>query len=170
MKPAAWPVVELLGSHHDRAAFSCGEAALDTYLQRQAAQDMKRRVARVFVARGSTPAMISGYYTLSAAAFDRDELPLDLSKRLPHYPVPAAILGRLAVDRSCQGRGYGGFLLLDAVERVLKASGEVAINAVVVDAKNDAARAFYEHFGFIAFPRLPRRLFLPLATFAKAGL
>ena len=104
-------VIEPLASQHDRTNFSCGEPALDAYLQRQASQDMRRRIAQVFVAVGDGPGMIAGYYTVSAASFQKDELPPALAKRLPHYPVPAAVLGRLAVDRGYQGRGLGELLL-----------------------------------------------------------
>ncbi len=163
-------VIEPLGSHHDRTAFSCGEPALDSYLQRQASQDVRRRVAQVFVAIGDTPGKIAGYYSLSAASFAKDELPPALAKRLPHYPVPAAVLGRLAIDRESQGHGLGEVLLLDAIRRVVRASTTVAVYAIIVDAKNEGARAFYERYGFRAFASEPRRLFLPLETFAKLGL
>jgi len=164
------PVIEPLGPHHDRTAFSCGEPALDSYLQRQASQDVRRRVAQVFVAVGDAPGKIAGYYSLSAASFEKDELPPALAKRLPHYPVPAAVLGRLAVDRAQQGRGLGEMLLLDAIRRVVRASTTIAVHAIVVDAKNERARAFYERYGFRAFATGPRRLFLPLETFGKLGL
>jgi ribosomal protein S18 acetylase RimI-like enzyme len=163
-------VIEPLGSRHDREGFSCGEPALDSYLRRQASQDIRRRVAQVFVALGGTPETIAGYYSLSAASFERDELPPPLAKRLPHYPVPAAILGRLAVDREQQGRGLGETLLLDALRRVVRASAILAVYAMVVDAKNDRAVAFYERYGFRAFSTEQRRLFLPLETFDKLGL
>lgn len=163
-------VIEPLGSRHDRAAFACGEPALDAYLQRQASQDIRRRVAQVFVAVGDRPERIAGYYGLSAASFERDELPAAMAKRLPHYPVPAAVLGRLAIDREHQGRGLGETLLLDAIRRVIRASQAMAVHAIVVDAKSDRARTFYERYGFCAFPSAPRRLFLPLETFEKLGL
>jgi GNAT superfamily N-acetyltransferase len=163
-------VIELLGPHHDRAAFSCGEPVLDVYLQRQASQDIRRRVAQVFVALGDVPRKIAGYYSLSAASFEKDELPPTQAKRLPHYPVPAAILGRLAVDRDHQGRGLGEILLLDAIHRVVRASATLAVYAIVVDAKNERAVAFHGRYGFRAFASAQRRLFLPLATFEKLGL
>lgn len=162
--------IEPLGSHHARAAFSCGEPALDSYLQRQASQDIRRRVAQVFVATGSAPEEIAGYYSLSAASFAKDELPPAVAKKLPHYPVPAAVLGRLAVDLKYQGRKIGETLLLDAIHRVVRASTAIAIYAIVVDAKNDKARAFYERYGFRKFASERRRLFLPLETFQKLGL
>lgn len=163
-------VIEPLGTHHDRAAFSCGEPALDSYLQRQASQDIRRRVAQVFVALGDAPGKIVGYYSLSAASFEKEELPPALAKRLPHYPVPAAILGRLAVDRTCQGQGLGEILLLDAIRRVVRASATLMVYAVIVDTKNDRAVAFYERYGFRTFASIQRRLFLPLETFEKLGL
>ena len=113
---------------------------------------------------------IAGYYSLSAASFEKDELPSALAKRLPHYPVPAAVLGRLAIDRDQQGRGLGETLLLDAIRRVVRASTTIAVYATIVDAKNERAQAFYERYGFRAFASEPRRLFLPLETFEKLGL
>lgn len=159
-----------MGPRHDRASFDCGEPALDGYLLRQASQDVRRRVAQVFVLIGDQPSGIVGYYSLSAASFERAQLPDAQAKRLPHYPVPAAILGRLAVDRRYQGRRYGETLLLDAARRVLRASESIAMHAVIVDAKSDDAARFYSRYGFQPFATNPRRLFLPLDTFVKAGL
>lgn len=161
-------VVEPLGSQHDRSVFSCGEPALDRYLLAQASQDVRRRVAQIFVAVGAIEDRIAGYYSLSAASFDKAELPAVLGRKLPHYPVPAAILGRLAVDRGYQGRGLGEFLLLDAARRVLQASEAMGVHALIVDALNERARDFYRRYGFEAFPSLPGRLFLPLEVLAKA--
>lgn len=164
------PRIEPLGPRHDRASFGCAEPALDAYLMRQASQDIRRRIAQVFVLVGDTPQAIVGYYSLSAASFERGELPEAQAKRLPHYPVPAAILGRLAVDQVYQGRRYGEALLLDAARRVLRASEAIAMHALIVDAKSDAAARFYARYGFLPFATNTRRLFLPLETFAKAGL
>jgi len=163
-------VIEALGRHHDRTGFSCGVAALDGYLQRQASQDIRRRVAQVFVSVGNTPGKIIGYYSLSAASFEKDRLPPALAKRLPHYPVPAVVLGRLAVDREQQGRRLGETLLLDAIRRVVRASATIAVYAIIVDAKSEGTQTFYERYGFVAFAGNPRRLFLPVETFEKLGL
>ena len=127
-------------------------------------------MAQIFVAVGDEPQKISGYYSLSAISFEKEELPPPLAKRLPHYPVPAALIGRLAVSLSHQGRRLGEMLLIDAVHRILRASEALAVYAVVVDAKNDQAQAFYERYGFRPFASFPRRLFLPLETFKKAAL
>lgn len=137
---------------------------LDTYLQRQATQDVRRRIAQVFVARGEKPSAVAGYYTLSATSIDKAGLPPTLSKRLPHYPVPAAILGRLAIDRAHQGQGLGALLLIDAMRRVVRASATLAVHALVVDAKNERAYTFYARYGFQAFAGDGRRMFLTLET------
>ena len=162
--------VEPLGPHHDRASFSCGEPSLDHYIRRQASQDIRRRVARVFVASGDPPERIAGYYTLSAASFEKDNLPAELARCLPHYPVPAAVIGRLGVDLRTQGSGLGEILLIDAIHRVVRAGDTVGVYAVVVDALRDRAGAFYERYGFAPFPSQPLRLYLPLRTFEQLSL
>jgi GNAT superfamily N-acetyltransferase len=136
--------IEPLGPHHNRASFSCGEPALDAYLTRQATQDIRRRIAKVFVLVGDAPGRVQGYYTLSAANFEKDELPPELAKRLPHYPVPAAVLGRLAIDQSYQGRGLGETLLMDAIRRTLHASEAMAVYAIIVDAKNETSALAFD--------------------------
>jgi ribosomal protein S18 acetylase RimI-like enzyme len=163
-------LIEPLAPQHNRASFSCGEPALDAYLRHHASQDVRRRLARVFILTGNAPSEIVGYYSLAATSFVREALPEVQARRLPNYPVPSAILGRLAVDLRYQGRRHGETLLLDAVRRVIRASSAVAIHAVVVDAKNDRAARFYAHYGFRPFVSDARRLFLPLDTFVKAGL
>ena len=168
MKLAIAPRVEPLGPHHNRAAFTCGEPTLDAYIRRYASQDVRRRIAQVFVAVAGAPESICGYYSLSAASFSREDLPPELARRLPRYPIPAAILGRLAVDRAYQGRGLGEFLLFDACERIFQASRSMAVYAVMVDAIDDRARTFYERYGFQVFPETTNRLFLPLQTLERA--
>lgn len=158
-------VIEPLGKQHDRQAFDCGAAALDQYLVRYASQDVRRRVNRVFVATTpSDPRRVIGYYSLSAAALLAADLPEQFRRRLPRYPVPAVLLGRLAVARSHQNQGLGAVLVADALRRVALASQVMAVYAVVVDALNDRAAAFYQQFGFIRLPHQPGKLFLPMAT------
>lgn len=160
--------IRALDSEVETADFRCGEVALDEYLQRYAKQDIKRGVARVFVA---TPAdqrkVAAGFYTLSAASVAAEQLPEALRKKLPRYPVPAALLGRLAVRETAQGQGLGSILLADACKRVAAASQTLAVAAIIVDAKSPAAAAFYQHFGFIALPGQPGRWILPRAHFAQ---
>src|SRR4030067_2998905 len=125
------PVAEPLARNPRRDGFDCGEPALNDYLHRQARQDMRRGVSRGYVARERGSSGVLGYYTLSAASFGRKSLPEKEAKRLPHYPVPAALLGRLAVDRSCQGEQLGRDLLFDALSRVLRAAETLAGSGLV---------------------------------------
>jgi len=157
-------VIEPLGPKHDRAAFSCGVQILDVYLQKQAGQDLKKRVAVPFVITpdGST---IAVYYTLSQYAVQLDVIPPEVAKKLPKYPmVPTTLIGRLAVSVAFRGQGHGATLLMDALYRTLHHSEEVASAGVIVDAKDAAAVAFYKKYGFLELPRIERRLFLPMGT------
>lgn len=109
---------------------------------------------------------IAGYYTLSSASVQLAELPAQTVRKLPRYPlVPATLLGRLAVDRRQQGKGYGRFLLADALYRA--ARSEIASFAVIVDAKDDSARRFYERESFLALPDQPMKLFRPMADIRR---
>jgi predicted GNAT family N-acyltransferase len=162
-----WEIIALDSKVHDRAAFSCGAPELDRYIREHASQDVKRDVARVFVAVQAGAPTVCGYYSLSAASFQRDSLPANQAKRLPRYPVPAVLLGRLAVDESKRGQGLGAFLLMDALNRVLLATQTLAVHAVIVDARDDTAAAFYRKYGFIPFNDHKRWLFLPMATIRR---
>lgn len=156
--------VEPLGRAHDRAAFSCGIEPLDNYLQKQAGQDVAKRVAVCFVLTpdGKT---VAGYYTLSQYSVDLVKLPEEIAKKLPKYPeVPTTLLGRLAVSQTFRGQKLGEFLLMDALYRCLLQSKQIASAAVIVDAKDEAAKPFYEHFEFVPLPDIPLRLFLPMRT------
>jgi GNAT superfamily N-acetyltransferase len=160
-------VIEALERRHDRKAFSCGQADLDRYLKQQARQDARRRAAATFVAVERGQAVVVGYYSLSATGVPLRDLPPQTAARLPRYPLlPATLLGRLAVDRNHQGRKLGELLLADALQRSLAQSDEIGSMAVIVDAIDDRARSFYEHFQFIPFPDQPRRLFLPMESIA----
>ena len=159
--------VELLDGTHRREGFDCGVPALNRYLLRQASQDMRRNVGRVYVALEPESTQVVGYYTLSAASIERESLTVTEAQRLPHYPVPCVLLGRLAVDQPRQGTGLGQHLLLDAVYRVAGASRVIGIHALLVDAKNEPAARFYQRYGFVPLPREQRRLFLPLATLQR---
>ena len=141
----------LLTPEMDRNGFSCGEPALDTYLQKQAGQDMKRGFATVVVARESlAPDVIVGFYTLCAASILLVDLPESISRKMPRYPsVPAIRLGRLAVATAYQRQHIGSLLVMDALRRAC--STEMAWAALVVDAKNDQVVTFYEKFLFQRF-------------------
>lgn len=155
-----------LDANAQTAGFDCGKKALDDYLQRYATQDIKRGVARVFVAAPAGQIqVVAGFYTLSAASVAAEVLPEKWRKKLPRYPVPVALLGRLAVDRQYHGQGLGAILLADACKRVAAASETLAVAALVVDAKSPEAAAFYQHFGFIELPGQPGRWMLPRSHF-----
>jgi GNAT superfamily N-acetyltransferase len=148
---------------HDRGGFDCGIPELNEYLQRYADQHRRRGVTSVYVLTDdATPAQILGYYTLSAAEVDASSLNEADRKRLPRYPVPCFRMGRLACRADRQGQGIGKLLLGCAVDRCLKAREQVAAWALIVDAKNRDAQAFYQHYGFAPFAGQPLTLYLPL--------
>jgi len=154
-------------SEHDRAAFSCGVEALNTYLQKQASQDVKKHVAVVFVMT-TDGKNIAGYYTLSQYSVRLDDVSPEVAKKLPRYPnVPVTLLGRLAVSEAWKGQKLGTLLLMDALYRCLKGSKELASAGVIVDAKDEAAAGFYKKFGFMELPKVEKRLFLPIGTIEK---
>ena len=153
--------IEPLGPDYDRSGFCCGTEALDRYFREQVTQDVRRRVTACYVALEASGAKIAGYYTLAAAGVPLADIPQSLAKRLPRYPsVPVARLGRLAVDQAFRRRKLGSALLWDAIARSLRS--EIAVFALVVDAKDDQAEAFYRHHGFVSFGSPPRPLVLPL--------
>ena len=155
-----------LDAGHDRGGFNSDSEPLNRYLREQVTQDIRRRVAACFVALAQGQ-RIAGYYTLASASLLLTDLPASTGKKLPRYPtVPAVRMGRLAVDQAFKGKGLGGALLADALDRA--ASSEIAAFALMVDAKDEAAANFYRHHGFITLPDSPLTLFLPLATVQRS--
>jgi predicted GNAT family N-acyltransferase len=153
----------------DRAAFSCEQESLDRYLKEHATQEIKKRVAAVYVLTpdGKT---IAGYYTLSQYAIQAGELPPELVQQLhlPRYDkLPATLLGRLARSKELKGCGLGELLLMGALKRALEHSGNIASVAVVVDAIDENASAFYIRYGFLDIPNHSNRLFQPMKTVAQ---
>lgn len=148
---------------HDRQAFASGVPELDEYLRHFAVQQSKKGIAVVrVVVDTDTPGTILGYYSLSAAQIDAVQLDKRTQQKLPRYPVPCFRLGRLATDSSHRGRGLGRLLMGCAVERCLEARKHVAAYALVVDAKGESAKAFYEHYGFTPCRDNPATLYLSL--------
>ena len=151
----------------DRSRFASGVDALDRYFRERVTQDVRRHVAICFVAL-DRDGRAGGFYTLAAASVLLSGLPEGAARKLPRYPtVPAVRLGRLAVARANRGQGLGAALLADALSRSLAA--DIAAFAMIVDAKDATAAAFYAHHGFLPFADSPGTLFLPLAT-ARAAL
>jgi GNAT superfamily N-acetyltransferase len=157
-------LIQPLSATHDRQAFDCGVPSLIDYLRKTARQEMDRRSAAVYIlVQADPPARIVGYYTLSNASVLLGDLPADVARRLPTYPnLPATLLARLAVTLEFRGMRLGERLLVDALARSLDASARVGSIAVIVDAIDESAAAFYEQYGFKGFPEMPRRLFMSM--------
>jgi GNAT superfamily N-acetyltransferase len=148
---------------HDRQGFECGVPALDEYIRRFAEQHRRRGISSVYVLTDSAqPELILGYYTLSAAEVDGQRMCDADRKKLPRYPVPCFRMGRLACRSDQRGRGLGKLLLGCAVDRCLKARQQIAAYALLVDAKDEASKAFYVHFGFKTLLDAPMAMYLPL--------
>jgi len=167
-EPARDYVIEPLGDRHDRSLFFCGVEPLDRYFRDRAGQDMRRNISTPFVLVHRATQAVSGFYTVANTAISLHELPPEIAQKLPKYPfVPATLLGRLAVDLKHRGKGLGEFILLDALRRGRAASGQVASFAVVVDAKDEAAAAFYRKYGFRELADTEGRLFLPMKAIGQ---
>jgi GNAT superfamily N-acetyltransferase len=161
-------VIEPFGKHHDRTEFRCGQPDLDDWFRRRASQDDRRDVARVFVAADSDLGVV-GFYSLSAFTLSFADLPEEIARKLPRYDaIPAALIGRLARDERVRGKAIGELLLADAIRRILGVGRTLAVFAIVVEAKDSHAVAFYQHYGFRPFPLHPTRLFLLASTAAAA--
>lgn len=150
---------------HDRQSFTCGITELDDYLQRFAVQQSKKGLAVVRVlVDTAAPQTILGFYSLNAAQVDAVQLDEKKQKKLPRYPVPCFRLGRLATHSAHQGKGLGRLLIGCAVKRCLEAHQHVAAYALLVDAKNADAQAFYAHYGFTSCQDTPLTMYLPLGS------
>lgn len=159
--------IEPLDKRHQREQFACGEPALDDYLRQQAGQDQRRRLATVYVATLPPALDVIGYYTLSNARVALESLDDELRRRLPYRWLPATLIGRLAVAQGQQGRGIGQSLLLHALRTSLAQSDAIASAFVLVQAKHEAAKRFYQQYGFVAFRDEPLQLYLPMKTVAS---
>jgi GNAT superfamily N-acetyltransferase len=154
---------------HDAATFDCGNELLNRWLTRYAGQTDRRDAARTFVIADAHGAVL-GYYTLGAGQLQRQGATAAVRKgQSLHFPIPMALLARLAVDAKHQGQGLGAALLRDALSRVQVASVEVAVRAVVVHAIDEQAAAFYRRFGFRALAATPRTLMVTLSELRAAG-
>lgn len=151
---------------HPKSGFCCGSDLIDHYFTERVGQDIKRNLSKCFVAIDNDNGNEAGFYTLSAAQIPTLQLPDNLSKKMPRYDaVPASRLGRLAIDKRYQGQGLGSVLIADALYR--SSASSLAVYALLVDAKDEKAEAFYRHHGFIPCDGTPGTLFLPLGTISK---
>ena len=165
MKPFHDLLIVPLAPSHGRIGFHSGVEMLDRYLHKQAGQDLRRRISRIFVATlPGAPETVLGYYTLSSLSIELSSLPESIARKLPRHQIPAALLGRLAVDKTARRNGIGRMLLVDALKRTLSISDQIAIHAMVVAAISSEAVSFYEKFGFRHLTGAGTRLFLPLKS------
>jgi len=160
-------VFELLTGKHDRVSFDCGEPSLNEYLQRFARQNAELFLGRTYVLVVPGQAYIQGYYTLSGGSVGCQDLP---ERRLPRYPIPIVLMGRLAVDQKAQGQGLGELLLQDALKRSAQLAQHLGIYAVVVDALNERVRDFYRKYGFTETMDDPMRLYMPIKKVLQTDL
>ena len=159
-------IVQFDSSKHDRSFFDCGVEQLNRYLATQVGQDRRKRMSACFAAIDDNSSRVAGYYTLSSTNIPLTDLPESITKKLARYPtVPAALLGRLAIDKEFKGCGLGGALLYDAFARAIKS--DIMAFSMLVDAKDEQAISFYQHHGFIQFENKPDSLFLPLTIAEK---
>lgn len=152
---------EPLGAHHQVAAFDCGVLALDDFLSRHALGNHQSGTAKTYVATTHSHIVV-GYYSLAASQILYADAPVRLQKGAPRHPIPVVLLARLAVDRGWQGKGLGAGLLKDAIIRVLTAAEGVGVRALLVHAKDEAAKAFYSRNDFEPLPGYPLHLVLLL--------
>jgi GNAT superfamily N-acetyltransferase len=156
-------------SRHDVTAFDCGDVTLNRWLSRYAGQSDRRDAARTFVTTRRDGGVL-GYYTVVAGQLRHEEATAAVSRdRTRQFPIPIALLARLAVDTNHQRQGLGAALLRDALSRAQAASAQVAVRAVVVHAIDDSAAAFYARFGFRDLAATPRTLMVTLAELRAAG-
>jgi len=153
-----------LEKKYDKSKFTCGYELLDNYIRKQAKQDVNRDLSACFVLIDEND-IVKGYYTLSANSIKREEFSDDLVKKLPpsYSELPTILLGRLAIDESIKGNGYGEKILLDALNRSLTISESMGSIAVVVDPIDEKAQNFYSQYGFILLPT-SGKMFLPMKT------
>ena len=158
-------VEELDSRRHDRAGFDCGVEPLNRYLNTLAAQHRTKAIATTFVLVDTDQSTKTlGYYSLSAATLEFRQLSEGDQKGLPAYPIPAVRIGRLAASVASRGQGLGELLLQNAIKRILLARKTLGVYAVVVEAKDASAEAFYRKYGFRLCDVKTRQLYLPLGA------
>ena len=158
-------ISEPLNSKHKKSDFSCGKEMLDNYIQKQANQDIKRKLSACFVIEETETNLIKSYYTLSNNSIPLKIVPNEIRKKLPssYEAIPTTLLGRLAIDSKFQGQGIGKLILVDALKRSHELSKTIGSFAVVVDPIDLDAEKFYKKYGFIKLPD-SGKMFLPMKT------
>lgn len=161
-------ISEPLNAKHKKSDFSCGKEMLDNYLNKQANQDIKRKLSACFVIKEVETDLVKGYYTLSNNSIPLELIPNEIRKKLPrsYKVIPTTLLGRLAIDNKFQGQGIGKLILVDALKRSYELSKTIGSFAVVVDPIDKNAERFYDKYGFIKLPD-SGKMFLPMKTIGQ---
>ena len=162
--------IELLSKSHDRDGFDCGSEPLNVFLKQTARQHAERGISRTFVLveeSASEPKSIAAYFTLNICQLRAEQLPPEIARRLPRE-IAGVKLGRLAIAKERQRQGLGKLLLVAAMKKFVEVFDSAGGIGLFVDAKDDAAKAYYERFGFVPLLDNPLQLFLPLQTVREA--
>jgi GNAT superfamily N-acetyltransferase len=157
-------LIERLDASHERGSFCCGKDPLDNFLKTLVGQYERKRLGRTFVATSPGDKRVVGFYTSATGSFSLDSLPEKVRKKLPRQPIPTIHLGRMAVDRACQGKGLGKTLLFHFLHTALAVSRDLGVFAADVWAKDDEALPFYLKYGFIQLQDAPLHVYLPMKT------
>ncbi|MEQ8471389.1 MAG: GNAT family N-acetyltransferase [Marinoscillum sp.] len=163
--------IEILNNCHHKKEFDCGHSMLNNYIQQQAKQDVKRVLSACFVLSDRLNQKVIGYYTLSSNPIPKDDFPDHLIKKMPpsYVNLPTILLGRLAIDKDFKGNGYGGLILIDALNRCVEISQNLGTLAVVVDSIDSNATNFYDKYGFIELSGTGK-MFIPIKTVEQSIL
>ncbi len=147
-------IIEKLNKNHQKSDFDCDNVLLNNYIQKQAKQDVNRDLSACYVLNAIENRIVLGYYTLSGNSIDRNDFPLELIQKMPpsYTNLPTILLGRLAVDKTEKGKGFGEILLLDALKKCVDISETLGILAVIVEPLDENAIGFYQKYGFILIP------------------
>ncbi|MFB2934141.1 GNAT family N-acetyltransferase [Aerosakkonemataceae cyanobacterium BLCC-F154] len=163
-----WTFCSIDDDSVNRENFDCGVPELNEYLKKYARQNDRRGIAKTFVAISEDGNRdVYGYYSVGMAEIKRESLPANYQRGIPRYPVPAMRLSRLAVALAMQGRGLGEELLMECFRKAVRLSSEVAIFAVIVDAKNQPVKEFYLKYGFIPLKDNELSVFIPISTITE---
>ncbi len=154
-----------------KSNFICGQKDLDRYFARHALNNDQLGIGKTFVVRGKEDKELTilGFYVLSMASVQSSQISEVMQKKLPRYPMPVVLLGRLAVHQEAQGKGLGEFLLIDALRKSAVSAQSIGAIGVITDAKDEKAQSFYEKYGFVQLSaQWPKRMFLSFQTLADS--
>ncbi len=160
-------VIELLGKHHDRDGFDCGNEALNQFLKQTARQHIQKGISRTFVLIDTEqPEIIIGFFTLTLCEVRVEKLPSKFAKKYPHI-VPGVKLARLAVSKGYQRQEIGEVMMIEAMQRALVVAENAGGIGLFVDAKDELAKTYYSRYGFVSLDNALLEMFLPLSTIVQ---